>query len=101
MIQATIFNLNGAMITGTRMPDQASMDAWLTATWPPSDQYTVTQEDITQQLADAKVQQDAHAYLTSTDWMVIRQMDNGAPVPQDVKDQRQQARLTINPVQGI
>ena len=35
------------------------------------------------------------AYLTSTDWYVIRMAENGTPIPIDVLTKREEARLAI------
>ena len=37
----------------------------------------------------------AQAYLTSTDWMVLRQADSGEAMPNNIKDARAAARLEI------
>lgn len=39
---------------------------------------------------------DCEQYLTSTDWYVVRSMDSGVPVPDDVKAKRQKAREAID-----
>lgn len=35
-------------------------------------------------------------YLTSTDWMVIRELETGKKMPQDIKEERIRARNKIN-----
>jgi len=35
-------------------------------------------------------------YLNSTDWYIIREVDNGTACPQNIKDARAAARLKIN-----
>ena len=58
---------------------------------------------ITADMKSAKAVQDAidvvnataQAYLASTDWMVIRQQETGAAVPQEVADARAAARQEI------
>lgn len=62
--------------------------------------YQIIQLDISAQLAQAKAIQDAKDLLSSTDWQVIRQMDNGVPMDSAIKAQREAARLIINPVKG-
>lgn len=47
---------------------------------------TQTQDDINQ---------EALAYLASTDWMVIRESEGGAICPADIKVLRAEARLNI------
>lgn len=34
-------------------------------------------------------------YLKETDWYVVRQMDDGTPIPEDVKTKRAEARAAI------
>lgn len=35
-------------------------------------------------------------YLNSTDWYVVRQIEAGTPIPDDIKEARTAARATIN-----
>jgi len=42
-----------------------------------------------------KVNQEALSYLTSTDWYVIRQLDSGEVIPEDVKQLRKEARAKV------
>lgn len=42
-----------------------------------------------------EVNAQARAYLTSTDWYIIRLQENGTPVPQDILDARQAARDSV------
>ena len=37
----------------------------------------------------------ARAYLTSTDWYVIRLQEKGTPIPQEILDARQAARDSV------
>lgn len=60
-------------------------------------EYTITQMDISAQVAQQAAVSEALAYLQSTDWYVVRQLDNGVAMPSDVKTKREQARLVINP----
>lgn len=58
--------------------------------------YTVETVDITAQVEQERVNQEALAYLASTDWMVIRaQEDPSKPVPQEVLAARAAARNSI------
>ena len=98
MIKIVIHDLNSVEIAGAQFETQDLVDSWIAANWPPSDQYTVSQEDITAQLANAQAIADAQALLASTDWMVIRQIDNGVAMPPEIKAQREAARLIINPI---
>lgn len=38
---------------------------------------------------------EAQKYLDSTDWYIVRFMDSGVDVPQEVKDKRAEARLNV------
>jgi len=42
-----------------------------------------------------KVNQEALSYLASTDWYVIRQLDSGEVIPEDVKQLRKEARARV------
>ena len=39
---------------------------------------------------------EARAYLDSTDWYLVREMETGIPTPQQIKDARQEARLKVS-----
>ena len=58
-------------------------------------EYTIEITDITAQVEQEKINAEALAYLASTDWMVIREMDSGLPCPADVKIARAAARAKI------
>jgi hypothetical protein len=42
-----------------------------------------------------KINADSQAYLLETDWLVIREMDSGEPVPLNIKQARALARSKI------
>lgn len=44
----------------------------------------------------AHEQGKASAYLSQTDWMILRQAETGVPVPADVLEARAQARRLLN-----
>lgn len=58
-------------------------------------EYTVEIEDITEKLEQEKVNAEAMAYLASTDWLIVRQVDSGVMCPEDIKLARQAARDRI------
>jgi hypothetical protein len=58
-------------------------------------EYTIEIEDITAQVAQEAINAEALAYLASTDWLVIREVDAGVPCPQDIKQKRAEARSKI------
>lgn len=58
-------------------------------------EYTVEIEDITDQVAQQAINAEALAYLASTDWLVIREVDAGTACPADIKAERAAARARI------
>jgi hypothetical protein len=58
-------------------------------------EYTVEIEDITAQVAQEAINVEALAYLASTDWLIIREVDAGVPCPVDIKAERAAARARI------
>ena len=48
-----------------------------------------------QEQARDKANQEALSYLASTDWYVIRQLDSGEAIPEDVKQLRKEARAEV------
>lgn len=57
--------------------------------------YEVVFEDITEEIEQEKINQEALAYLAETDWYVIRAMDEQVAIPEDVKAKRQESRNKI------
>jgi hypothetical protein len=58
-------------------------------------EYEISIEDITAQVEQEKTNAEALAYLASTDWLVIREMDAGIPCPAEIKAERAAARARI------
>ena len=58
-------------------------------------QYTVEVTDISAQVAQEAINAEALAYLASTDWLVIREVDAGTECPADIKAERAAARARI------
>ena len=58
-------------------------------------QYTIEIEDITAQVAQEAINAEALAYLASTDWLIIREVDAGVPCPAEIKAERAAARARI------
>jgi hypothetical protein len=58
-------------------------------------EYEVIIQDVTAQVAQEKINAEALAYLASTDYLILRELDNGTPCPADVKAERQAARERI------
>lgn len=45
--------------------------------------------------AQAKINQEARAYLDSTDWYIVRKAETGRAVPQEILDERESARQRV------
>lgn len=48
--------------------------------------------------ATQKANAEALAYLASTDWYIVRSLDSGKPIPDDIASARQSARDSITTV---
>lgn len=42
-----------------------------------------------------RIRREAQEYLRSTDWYTARLVDEGAPIPENVKQKRAEARATL------
>lgn len=83
----------GPDVEGKTQHFNIELNSWYYTTLPvtPSETVTVaTPEEIQQQKNAA-----ARAYLTSTDWYIIRKMETGTAVPDDILIARQEARADI------
>ena len=58
-------------------------------------EYTVEIEDITDQVEQEAINAEALAYLASTDWLIIREVDSGVICPAEIKALRAEARAKI------
>lgn len=58
-------------------------------------EYIVEQVDITVQVEQERINAEALAYLASTDWYVIREMEGGVTCPSEIKTARADARVRI------
>ena len=58
-------------------------------------EYIIEIEDITAQVAQEVINAEALAYLASTDWLIIREVDSGVPCPVEIKTLRAEARAKI------
>ena len=58
-------------------------------------EYEIVIEDITAQVEQEKINAEALAYLASTDWLIIREIDAGVFCPLEIKQKRQEARAKI------
>jgi replicative superfamily II helicase len=57
--------------------------------------YEVEYQDISAEVIQQQINQDALNYLASTDWLIIREVDEGTPCPLEVKTERAAARARI------
>ncbi len=71
------------------------------ATWLAGDSfkypegYTVEYIDISEEIEKERINAESLKYLADTDWMILREVDNGVPCPLEVKLTRQQMRDRI------
>ena len=56
---------------------------------------TIEVIDITAQIEQDRINREALEYLASTDWMVVRAVEGGKPMSEDVKRARAEARARI------
>jgi len=121
MKQATILK-NGIMTHRGQFESQELLDAWLakhvakntfglperpelalneqTGEMEPTGvilpaEYEIVIEDITAQLEQERINAEALSYLASTDFYIIRELDNEVPCPVEIKIARQEARQRI------
>jgi hypothetical protein len=88
--------LNRLHLMGHGLPERPELDAEGNPTgntFPA--EYTVEIVDITAELEQEKINTESLAYLASTDWMIIREIDSGVVCPADVKLARAEARAKI------
>jgi hypothetical protein len=57
--------------------------------------YWVEYMDISSQVTQQKINAEALAYLASTDWMVVREVETQVPCPVEIKQLRAEARLRV------
>lgn len=55
-------------------------------------EYTIEITDITVEIEQEKANAEALAYLAETDWLMIRELEIGKPMPEEIKIKRQEAR---------
>jgi len=58
-------------------------------------EYIVEITDITVEIEQAKVNDEALQYLADTDYLIIREVDSGVACPLEIKQLRAEARLRI------
>ena len=57
--------------------------------------YIVEYIDISAQVEQEKINAEALAYLASTDWMIVREVETQVPCPAEIKQLRAEARLKV------
>lgn len=58
-------------------------------------EFTIEIEDITEEVNQKQINEEAELFLKQTDWMVVRFVDSGTPIPEEIKEQRALARARI------
>lgn len=58
-------------------------------------EYEIVIEDITAQVEQEKINAECLTYLAETDYYIVRFMETGKEVPQEILDKRAEARLKI------
>lgn len=76
------------------MLDEATGEMIPTGNTLPAE-YEIVIEDITAQVEQERINAEALAYLASTDFYIVRELDNGTPCPAEIKIARQEARQRI------
>lgn len=61
----------------------------------PAEEFEVVITDITAELEQKRINQESQAFLDSTDWLIIRELDEGTPCPIEIKQARAIARAKI------
>lgn len=57
--------------------------------------YVLEYIDVSEQVAQEAINSEALAYLASTDWLIVREVETQVPCPVEVKAKRAEARLKI------
>lgn len=57
--------------------------------------YQLEYIDVTAEYEQSQINEEAKAYLASTDWLIIREVDTGVFCPLEIKQKRQEARNKI------
>lgn len=57
--------------------------------------YTRKDQAVIDRDAQVRLNAESLAYLASTDWYVVRELENGSAIPDEVKAKRQAARAAV------
>lgn len=60
--------------------------------------YTIESEDITSEILAAVERNQALEYLNETDWYVLRKVETGVEIPDEVRNLRSEARVKLGRV---
>lgn len=91
---------NGILTNSAEFETQAKADAWVlqeqfAGSFGPINSYDLQITDITAEALQKQTNKEALAYLASTDWYIIRELDSGELCPDNIKTARAQARARI------
>lgn len=91
MIQVSVYS-NDILTNQGSFSSQEEAEAWVAYHQFSGD---VRIEEVSAKLAQEQINAEALTFLASTDYLIIREMDNGVPCPADIKAKRQAARESI------
>lgn len=58
-------------------------------------EYSVEQEDVSSELEQRQINAEALQYLSSTDWLIVRELETSVSCPEEIKIARAEARARI------
>ena len=82
-----------AKATETRVVNDGLGNGWTEYFFPA--EYTIEITDITAEIEQEKANAEALKYLAETDWLMIRELETGKPMPEEIKLKRQEARNKV------
>ncbi len=62
---------------------------------PSMEELEALQESVQAKMDQEAINKEALAYLASTDWMIVRELDSGMVCPAEVKQLRAEARAKV------
>lgn len=62
---------------------------------PSMEELEALQESVQSKMDQEAINKEALAYLASTDWMIVRELDSGIVCPAEVKQLRAEARAKV------
>lgn len=82
-----------AKATDTKVVNDGLGNGWTEYFFPA--EYTIEITDITAEVEQEKANAEALKYLADTDWLMIRELEIGKPMPEEIKLKRQEARNKV------